>query len=283
MDSPETIRVGAVSYLNTRPLVFGLERGVGGGRFLLTYDVPATLADRMAREELDLALLPSIELARLPELEVVPGIGIGSRGPAGSVLLIAKRPLTEVRRVALDPESRTSNALVRVLFGGVWKTDPVFTTGRGDLPAMLRDHDAAIRIGDKALFETPPERSTVVDLGEAWTTAYRLPFVYAVWVARPGVLDRDVYRALHDSRREGTRALEAIAEDYTWNGRQFPEISLRYLRQQIRYRLGSSELNGLKTFLDEARRAGIIRKTPEIKMGLARWTDCHETAAERGV
>ena len=97
------IRIGAVSYLNTRPLVFGLEQGVGEDRIELSYSVPARLADRMIAGELDIALMPVIELAKMPELEIVPGLAIGTSGPSRSVLLISRRPIERVESVAAAP------------------------------------------------------------------------------------------------------------------------------------------------------------------------------------
>ena len=251
------IRVGAVSYLNTRPLVFGFERGVAADRVDLSYAVPSVLADRMRRGELDVALLPVIELARIPSLEIVPGLAIGSLGPCRSVLLVSARPPSEIRRVALDPESRTSNALTRVLFHGHWKREPEFVPGPRDLDAALDVADAAVRIGDKALFEPVPHGATALDLGDAWTSFTGLPFVFAVWAARPGAVDRRLYRAFHASRRYGTEALDAIADDYTWGGRQFPEISRAYLRHAIRYRLGADEVRAVRRFHDLAWRIGL--------------------------
>jgi len=242
------VRAGAVSYLNTRPLVFGIEQGLGAGRIDLTYDVPSVLAARMAAGELDLALLPVIELAMIPGLVVVPGLAIGSFGDCRSVLLVTKTPLAEVRRVALDPESRTSNALARLLFTQASE----FVVGPRDLSLALTEHDAAVRIGDKALFEPLPEGTTAHDLGGLWTERTRLPFVFAVWAARPGVLNREIYEILHASRRAGAAVLEAIAEDYTWNGRRHPEIALPYLRDAMRYRLGATEIAAIDRFLTAA-------------------------------
>ncbi|HZN56386.1 MAG TPA: menaquinone biosynthesis protein [Candidatus Polarisedimenticolaceae bacterium] len=246
------IRAGAVSYLNTRPLIFGIEQGLGAGRIELSYDVPSVLAARMAAGELDLALLPVIELSMIPGLVVVPGLAIGSFGSCRSVRLVARSPLDEVRRVALDPESRTSNALARVLFAEAWHADPSFTVGPRDLALALSEHDAVVRIGDKALFEPLPEGATAHDLGEAWTARTGLPFVFAVWAARPGILDREVYEILHASRRAGSAVLDAIAADYTWNGRTYPEIALPYLREAMRYRLGVPEVAAIERFLAAA-------------------------------
>ncbi len=258
------IRVGAVSYLNTRPLVFGIDQGMGADRIELSYEVPSTLADRMAAGELDLALLPAVELARIPHLVVVPGLAIGSSGNCRSVLLVARKPLAEVRRVALDPDSRTSNALARILFAKAWGVQPTFVVGPRDLASALDEYDAVVRIGDKALFEPLPEGTIAYDLGGAWTARTTLPFVFAVWAARWDVVDRDLYEILHASRRAGVSAVPAIAADYTWNGRQHPEIALAYLRDAIRYRLGEPEVTGLRRFLAAAAEVGAIDTAPTI-------------------
>lgn len=268
------VRVGAVSYLNTRPLVFGMAQGLGAGRIVLSHDVPSVLASRLAGGELDVALLPVIELARIPGLVVVPGLAIGSLGPCRSVLLVAKTPLDEVRRVALDPESRTSNALVQVLCAERWRIHPEFAVGPRDLELALSEHDAVVRIGDKALFEPVPAGCTAHDLGGAWTAHTSLPFVYAVWAARMESMDRELYRCLHASKRAGDQALAAIADDYTWNGRRHPEIALPYLRDAMRYRFGGPELNALQRFLASAARAGVIDAAPDIRLALAAETSC---------
>ncbi|MDX1388632.1 MAG: menaquinone biosynthesis protein [Acidobacteriota bacterium] len=272
------IRIGAVSYLNTRPLVFGFEQGLLADRVELSFDIPSTLARRMTAGELDVALLPTIELARIPDLEIVPGLSIASRGPARSVLLISKCPPEKARSVALDPESRTSNALTRVLFDEAWKTTPDFEIGGLDLDESLRSFDAVLRIGDKALFEPLPEGTTAHDLGETWTAASGKPFVYAVWAARPGVVDRELYRAFHESRREGGRAIDAIADDYTWEGRQYPELSREYLTENIRFRLGSDEVEAMRRFLAAAARLGLTDGVPPLELALTRGTSCDDPA-----
>ncbi len=260
------IRAGAVSYLNTRPLVFGIEQGLGADRLELSYDVPSVLASRMAAGELDLALLPIIELARIPNLVIVPGLAIGSLGNCRSVFLVARKPLADVRTVALDPESRTSNALTRVLFAEAWGGEPSFVVGPRDLTLALEEHDAAVRIGDKALFEPLPQGAIAYDLGGAWTARTTLPFVFAVWATRPGVVDRETYEILHASRRAGAAVLPAIAADYTWNGRQYPEIALTYLREAMRYRLGDPEVAAMRRFLAASAELGVIDAAPSIEL-----------------
>ena len=273
------IRAGAVSYLNTRPLVFGIEQGLGADRLEVTYDVPSVLARRMAAGELDLALLPVIELARIPGLVVVPGLAIGSLGNCRSVLLVARKPLADVRSVALDPESSTSNALARVLFADAWGVAPTYVAGPRDLALALQEHDAAVRIGDKALFEPLPSGTIAYDLGGAWTARTTLPFVFAVWAARPGVVDREVYEMLHASRRAGAAVLSAIAADYTWNGRQYPEIALPYLRDAMRYRLGDPEVGAMRRFLAAAAAIRVIDAPPPI--AFAKWGHSAEIPQEQ--
>lgn len=274
-------RIGAVSYLNTRPLVFGLEQGVGGDRIDLSYSVPAVLADRMLADELDIALMPVIELARMPQLEIVPGIAIGTAGPSRSVLLVSRRPIGEVQSIALDGESRTSNALVQVLCARVWNIDPTFRGGHRGLDDALQDCDAAVQIGDKALFADPPAGTVVYDLGGTWSAATDKPFVFAAWFCRPDTLDRDIYEALHESKRRGAKALDAIAEDYTWRGSQYPQLSKDYLEKNIRFRLGSAELDAMREFFGCAAELGLIPQAPEARLALTRWTSCHETAARQ--
>lgn len=274
------VRVGAVSYLNTRPLVFGFEQGVAADRIVLSYDVPSTLAARMAAGDLDVALLPVIELARIPNLVVVPGLAIGSRGPCRSVILASRRPLDEIASVALDPESRTSNALARVLLAEAGRDAIAYVEGPRDLEAALRVADAAVRIGDKALFEPVPDGVATHDLGAVWTRATGLPFVFAVWAARPTVVDRSLYRAFHASKRLGSQVLDLIGEDYTWNGRQWPEIAVPYLREAMRYRLGAQEVAGMRRFLRAAARLGIVEREPTIHLGFWQRSDACAVAPE---
>lgn len=277
----ERVRAGAVSYLNTRPLVFGLEQGLGAKRLALTYDVPSALATRLAAGELDLALLPTIELARIPGLSVAPGLAITSNGPAASVVLVTKAPLAEVRTVALDPESRTSNALVQILFADLWKSRPTFIPGSLDLEASLSTCDAAVRIGDKALFDPDPDGTTRFDLGEAWKRLHGLPFVFAVWAARPDVLDRELYEVLHASLREGRNAIDAIADDYTYRGEQHPLVARRYLAENIRYRLGDDEMRSLKMFLTSAGRLGLVPEGSIPRLARFTLTSCDVPAEGR--
>jgi predicted solute-binding protein len=276
MDS--AVRIGAVSYLNTRPLVYGMQDGPCAQRVRLSYATPAVLADRLAAGELDVALLPVVELARIAGLELVPGLGIVTYGPSRSVLLVSNGPPDAIESIALDPDSRTSNALARVLLAEVWKRRPRILSGGASLAASLGQADAAVRIGDKALFDRLPSGAHVQDLGEVWTNETRLPFVFAAWAARPGVVDRDLYRLMHDSRRAGSRAIDRIAAEFTWNGSHYPDVAREYLTEHIRFRLGSDELRAMELFFGAAHRLGVIDELPQVRLALQRWTTCHEVA-----
>ncbi len=273
------IRIGAVSFLNARPLVFGLQEGLNPGNLELSFDTPSDLADRMEAGDLDIALLPSIELARIPGLEVVPGLSISCDGPSRSVLMVSKAPVEKIRTVALDPESRTSNALVQVLFATVWNRKPTFLTGRRNLEEALEVADATVRIGDKALFEPLPEGFCSYDLSGVWTERTGLPFVFAVWACRPGAVDRELYKRLHACRRAGKQAISSIAEEWEWDGTRFPDLVETYLTRNIRSRFGSRELHSLKGFLDVAAGCKLIPPPPEIRLAFHRWTECHAKAA----
>ncbi len=275
------LRVGAVAYLNTRPLCLGFDQGIAADRIDLSYDVPSALARRMAAGDLEVALLPSIELARIPGLTVIPGLSISSLGPARSVLLVAKKPLERVERVALDPESRTSNALAQVLFAEAWGGRPSYAPAPVEIEAALEDYDAVVRIGDKALFEAPPRGTEVHDLGEAWRRATGLPFVFAVWAALPATVDRALYRAFHASRREGHRQLRWIADDYSWRGRRDPETAYRYLTEAMRYRLGGPEVAALRRFHAAAARLGLVERAPLVPIAYFSDAACAQAAARR--
>ena len=280
MSAAPRLAAGVVDYLNARPLVFGLVEGLAAERIELVHAVPSELARRMGDGTLDLALLPVIELARLPGLEIVPGLAIGTRGPAASVLLVSRVPPERVRTLALDPESRTSNVLAQLLLARAWRASFRCVDGARDLEASLREADAVVRIGDKALFEAVPAGCQAFDLGAAWTEWTGLPFVFAAWIARPGVVDGELYRLLHESRRRGTRQIERIANEYVWDGATHPEISRRYLERNIVFRLGAAELDALRTFFARASAAGLIEAAPELRLALGARSACHAAVAE---
>jgi chorismate dehydratase len=243
------VRLGAVGYLNARPLVYGLERSL---RFLLRFDVPSTCASLLHEGAIDIGLIPSIEYLRGGPYAIVPDLAIASRGPVASVLLFTSRPIADVRSIAMDVSSRTSVALVRVLCARLFKIYPKIEPAGPDLPQMLGRCDAALIIGDNALFQPPNVEHMlpveVIDLGKAWTDLTGLPFVYAFWAGRPGTLEPEDVEALQRARDAGVAGSDDVACAYLRDmpGRQ--ALGMRYLRENIKYHLGAEEQAGLELF-----------------------------------
>jgi chorismate dehydratase len=220
------------------------------------------VAERLHAGEIDLGMIPSIEYAR-GDYAVVPGVAITSRGPVRSVRLLLQRPVEQVRRVALDRSSRTSQALARILLRERLGRDPEYVQMPPQPGAMLADADAALLIGDPALFLDLPGET--VDLGEEWTRMTGLPFVYAFWAGRPGVVDGDGVRRLQDALRHGLQHLSGIAASYNGLGAGQAERSESYLRTNIVYRLADDEVLGLREFYRRAFALGLIPRVPELR------------------
>jgi chorismate dehydratase len=261
------MRIGAVNYLNSKPLIHGLELLAPEVR--LCYDLPSRLADSLAAGRLDVALIPTVEFFRGPGYSIVSNACVACRGPVLSVKLHFCVPPAEVRRVALDEGSRTSAALTQILLSelcGVrpeWESLPI---GSG-LDAT--DADAVLLIGDRAIASEgqraegkerglatantprsplPAPRSTVWDLGEVWCRWTGLPFVFAMWVARPGVDAAEVASILAGARDDGVCHLAEIALRESAAMHIPAELATRYLRDNLHFRLGRGERHGLSRF-----------------------------------
>jgi chorismate dehydratase len=247
----DPLRIGAVGYLNARPLTWALDRDPRA--WTVRYDVPSVCASLLREGQVDLGLIPSIEYLSEADYRLVPGIGIGSRGPIASVALYTKRPLEEIGDIALDTSSRTSVTLIRVLCHHHFRISPRFVAHGPDLAAMAGSHDAGLLIGDPA-FDADHARLglTKIDLGEAWTEMTGLPFVYAAWTGRPGAVRPAHVRALQDARAEGMRSRDAIAAEYARGDPGRAARAAVYLRDNVKYGLGPEEAAGLQLFLDYA-------------------------------
>jgi chorismate dehydratase len=250
------IRIGAVGYLNARPLTWALDRSPE--RWAVRYDVPSVCAALLHDGQVDLGLIPSIEYLSAPDYRFVPGIGIGSAGPVASVALYTRVPVAEIRRLALDTSSRTSVALIKVLCRHRFAIDPEFVPHGPDLAAMTRVCDAGLLIGDPAFDADHTALGlTKIDLGEAWTAMTGLPFIYAAWTGRPGAVTGDDVRALQEAQEEGRRSVDAIAEEYGRGNAAVEARAALYLRDNVRYGLGAREAAGLQLFLDYAADLGV--------------------------
>jgi chorismate dehydratase len=258
-----SVRLGAVGYLNARPLVFGLDRSP---RFELRYDVPSRCAALLHEGAIDVGLIPSIEYLRGGPYRIVPDLAIASRGPVASVALYTTKPMRDVRSIAMDTSSRTSVALVRVLCARLYRIQPAMEVLDADLSGMLKRCDAALIIGDNALFLDPDDphvsgrQSPVqkVDLGETWGVLTGLPFVYAFWAGRPGAVTSGDVAALQQARDEGVKHPDELARAYFPGRAERQVIGARYLRDNITYHLDEEDRAGLVAFYRYAAEAGVV-------------------------
>jgi chorismate dehydratase len=252
------LKLGAVDYLNARPLVHGLD--ARSDRFALRFDAPSRCAALLHAGEIDLGMIPSIEYLHGTDYRVVPGVSIASFGDVASVAVFAASPVDKIRRISLDSSSRTSVALLRVLCAHHFQIAPEFITRPPDLPSMLRDADAALLIGDPALFAGPEaDGLTKLDLGDAWRELTGLPFVWAFWAGRADVLSRTDVHALQAARDAGVASGDAIADKYGAGDPARIARGRAYLRNNMKYGLGDVELAGLQRFYELAERKNGVR------------------------
>jgi len=254
------LRLGAVSYLNTKPLVYGLD--AHRDQFDVRFDVPAKCAELLHENKVDLGLIPAIEYLR-GDYAIVPDIAIASDGDVATVAVFTRKPMAQVETLALDLSSRTSVALTRILCAKRWGIAPKFTPAEPDLQAMLQKADAALVIGDPA-FEIDPAKHQVtkVDLGGEWKALTGLPFVYAMWVGRRGVISPAQVRLLQEARDRGVANLPAIARQVSGGNSSVEQRALVYLRDNLRFGLGEAEQAGLRRFHELAAGISVV---PELK------------------
>jgi chorismate dehydratase len=244
------VRLGAVGYLNAKPLVEGLDREPD--RFSVRFDAPSRCATLLHQGAIDVGMIPSIEYLRGPEYRIVPAVALASRGPVASVALFSSCPIGKVRSIAADDSSRTSVGLLQVLCRHRFGISPRMVTMPPDLDAMLKRADAALVIGDPALFlDHRALGLSKVDLGEAWTDMTGLPFVWAFWAGRPGVLTTADVAALQAAKAAGVAAVDRIA-DACCRTAERAAIGRTYLREHMRFDLGPDEQAGLSRYYELA-------------------------------
>lgn len=258
------VRIGAVSFLNTRPLVHGLQ---SNSDYVLSFDTPSNLAEKLRLGEIDVGLIPVVEYLRGIGDTFVPGIGIASSGPVRTVRLFGRVPLESMRDVAVDGRSRTSVALLRILLSERHGVTPDFYSFRADLHEMLRTHDGALLIGDTAFHDGGAPH--VLDLGEAWQELTGKPFVYAVWALREGVDRERVGGWLHAAMQSGLANLEAIAHQAAGTAGQDEAAILSYLRDTLHFTLDDRDSLGIEAFQRYCLRYNLIRNPQASRTGLA--------------
>lgn len=279
------MRIGAVNYLNSKPLVYGLE---AFAPHRLTFDLPSRLADSLAAGRLDVALVPSVEFFRSQGTAIVSDACVACRGPVLSVKLYFRVPPTEVRRLALDEGSRTSAALSRILLAERFGVRPELEPLPIGCGLETSDADAVLLIGDRAIAEEArdgkaagqgvQEVIAIWDLGEQWTEWTGLPFVFAMWVARAGVEVSGMAEVLGSARDQGEQHVAEIAAREAAAVGISTELALSYLRDNLHFVLGKQEREGLQKFYGlcvkhglapsggEARIAGCAKVSPSVRI-----------------
>ncbi len=296
----QRLRISIVQYLNTAPLVWGFTNGPLAGKYDLSFTVPSQCAEALRTGAADIAIIPAIEYQRIPALVVLPDLAIASKNRVRSLLIIAKKPIEQVRSIALDRSSRSTQALTRILAAEHWKIDAEFCETAPDLRAMLESTDAAMLIGDPALRISVAieKKSTVGPQGRAvcqaatlgiagtgifhaydvvgeWHKYTSLPAVMAVWAARPEAVAPEVLADFAASRNFGMAHIPAICQEAA-RELELPQQTLEsYLRQNIDFSLGEENRRGLERYFHEAARLGLIPREKKIE-----WATTSKEAAQ---
>ena len=262
------MRISAISYLNTAPLVWDFEHHPADPNFEISYTVPSQCAAELARGTADIGIIPSAAYATIPGLVILPDVAIAAKRAVRSILLVSKKPIEQIENVALDNSSLTSVALLRILFDKFWHRAPHFHSAQPTLHSMLAEHDAALLIGDPAL-QVDRSKYLTWDLAEEWIHLTGKPFVFAFWaMTREAARQAPASLAtiFQQSRDHGLRPqnLAAIAETWSHKLKLTTADVLEYLTENIYYYLDDACLEGLQLFYRYAHECKLIPRVPEL-------------------
>lgn len=255
----QATRIGSVSYLNAKPLIYGLAEA---DDVQLTLDIPSKLLQGLRDRRFDVALLPIIDYQRLPNLRLLSAGGIGSDGTTYTVRIFSKVPIEQIRRLAVDTHSHTSVALARVILAESFQITPDFVDLHHRSGEAAESAEARLLIGDKVVTDAPPGFPHQLDLGEAWKRLTGLPFVFAAWVARQGVDLGDLPDRLAAAKRDGLAHVDQIVQQYAGPHGWPPELARRYLTQYLKFDLGPRQITAITRFHALAARHGLIPSPP---------------------
>ena len=289
------IRISVVQYLNTAPLVRGFTHGSLQDKYELSFTVPSQCAEALRVGAADIAIIPAIEYERIPNLVVLPDLSIASKERVRSLLLVSKMPIRDVRSLALDQSSRSTQALTRILCEDRWNIAPQFAEATPDVAQMLQASDAALVIGDSALriaiqaeqcvkpgkdgewictgaqagLPQAPELH-LYDVVHEWWQLTERPAVLAVWATRPEIATPELAADFSNSLAFGLKQLPEICVEAA-RELQLPEKELSlYLRTNIDYSLDAENLKGLDEFFKRAARLNLIPQARPIALVNAR-------------
>ncbi len=240
------IKVAAVSYLNTRPLLHGIKNHSVIDQIELVEDYPAKIAQMLIDDQVDMGLIPVAAIPKLKEHYIIGDYCIGAEGPVASVCIFSEMPIESVEKVYLDYQSRTSVNLARILLKEYWKKEVVFIDASGeDYRKKIEGTTAGVVIGDRAL-EQRSHSTYIYDLSETWKEFTGLPFVFAAWIANKE-LPEDFVLKFNEANGFGLQDLNKVIDE-----NPFPYFDLKaYYTRHISYRLTEEKKKGLKLFLEK--------------------------------
>jgi len=293
-------RISIVQYLNTAPLVWGFTNGPLRGKYDLSFTVPSQCAEDLRLDRADVAIIPAIEYQRIPGLAILPDMAIASKNQVRSLLIVAKRPIEQVKTFALDSSSRSTQVLTRILCAEKWRIAPQFAEALPDLPEMLHNADAALLIGDPALrfslgIEKAPiqkegwsgapgqavcqavtlgitssELLYVYDVVAEWRALTGLPAVLAVWAVRRELANAELTADFLASRDFGLAHLGEISYEAAQD-LELPQRALEsYLRDNIDFSLDAENRRGLELYFEHAVKLGLIPQADSIHWAAAK-------------
>jgi len=239
------IKVGAVSYLNTRPLIYGFEQGMMKDQIEMIADYPASIATMLLNNEIDLGLVPVAILPKMNEYHIIGDYCIGADGEVGSVCLFSDVPIEQADEVLLDYQSRTSVQLAKILLKEYWEVSPQLSNAKADFRQHIKGTTAGLVIGDRA-FEQRKVSPYIYDLGKAWKALTGLPFVFAAWISNKK-LDAAFIQSFNRATGTGMQAIDQIVAQ-----NPYPLFDLRqYFTKYISYALDEKKKAGLQLFLQK--------------------------------
>jgi predicted solute-binding protein len=283
------LRISIVQYLNTAPLVWGFTNGPLRGKYDLSFTVPSLCAEALRNGAADIAIIPAIEYQRISNLAVLPDLAIASKNRVRSLLIIAKKPIAQVRSIALDRGSRSTQALTRILCAEHWKITPTFFEAPPNLNDMLEEADAALLIGDPALQLSvaiedaatigplgdlvckgskagirDADTLYVYDIVEQWRKMTALPAVLAIWAARRDAVTPEVIADFAASRKHGLARIAEISKAAAPQLELPPAVLASYLSWNIDYSLDAENRQGLELYYQRAAHLGLIPQAKPI-------------------
>ena len=268
----QQLRISAISFLNTAPLMWDFENGESAERlrrqFDISYTVPSKCAEQLKEGSADIGIIPVAAYTMIPDLVIVPDVAIACKNKVRSILLISKVPLDKIRSVATDDSSRTSAALVEIYLRKFVGIDPGFSRQKPDIKEMLQWHDAALLIGDPAL-QAHPTGYYVYDMAEEWKRWTGRSFVFAFWAIRKAALEGrgaepNIAQVFQQSRNNGLKHITEISAAWAPKLNLPAKLISEYLTENVDYSLDADNLEGLRLYYRYGVECGIFANVPAL-------------------